>query len=261
MYIYKTQPEILSEEGRNLLLKWVKEYGNIPQQIQLLNAPANSSEMKPDYSDLKLQAQRVYNYSGSVQGRLSESVATGVSLVGTGGNGLVIKDVQYAVNAAKGVSSAAQTTANKIGEFAAKYPTATGMLADGTIALGVHSGYKVSTGQEINPYEAIGAFGGGALTRNRSVPNQVRINIGIATVTSLSKDPSGNDLGSAYFGAISGAISSPVSSYFFNKIPVVGGDISPLATEYFGDLEALKKTYNTLDEKINKVLQEKEGGK
>ncbi|QLB16199.1 hypothetical protein A6B40_00660 [Mannheimia varigena] len=85
LHIYKTQPETLSEGGKDLLLKWVKEYGNIPQQIQLLNAPANSSEMKPDYSDLKLQAQKVYNYSGSVQGRLSESLATGVSVVGTGG--------------------------------------------------------------------------------------------------------------------------------------------------------------------------------
>lgn len=158
---------------------------------------------------------------------------------------------------AKGVSSAAQKAVNKIGEFAVKYPNAAGMVTDGTIALGVHSGYKVSTGQEINPYEAIGAFGSGALTRNQSVRNQIRINLGISTVTSLSKDSSGNDLGNAYFGTIS----SPVSGYFFNKTPVVGEGISPLATEYFGDLEALKKTYNTLDEKINKILQEKEGGK
>lgn len=85
LHIYKTQPESLSQEGRDLLLKWVKEYGNIPQQIQLLNTPANSSVMKPDYSDLKLEAQKVYNYSGSVQGRLSESLNTGVSVVGTGG--------------------------------------------------------------------------------------------------------------------------------------------------------------------------------
>ncbi|HGO5822640.1 TPA: VENN motif pre-toxin domain-containing protein [Mannheimia haemolytica] len=96
LHIYKTQPESLSQEGRDLLLKWVKEYGNIPQQIQLLNTPANSSVMKPDYSDLKLEAQKVYNYSGSVQGRLSESLNTGVSVVGTGGNSLVIKGVQYA---------------------------------------------------------------------------------------------------------------------------------------------------------------------
>ncbi|MDG6449172.1 hemagglutinin repeat-containing protein, partial [Glaesserella parasuis] len=254
---YQTNPNSLSQKDREILFKWVREYGNVPMQLKLLETPISSPQMRPDYSDLKFRAQQVYNYSGSVQGQLSESLATGLSAVGTGGNSVVIKGIQYVEKAAKVTSSTAQTAANTFGAFAAKYPNATGMLADGTVALGVHAGYKVSTGQEINPYEAIGAFGSGALTKNRSIPNQVRINIGIATVTSLSKDPSGNDLGNAYFGAIS----SPVSGYFFNKIPVVGNAMGPVATEYFSDLEALQRTYNTLDEKVNKVSQQKEGSK
>ncbi|QLB15310.1 hypothetical protein A6B39_07490 [Mannheimia granulomatis] len=193
-----------------------------------------------------------YNYVVSPQGR-AEPIFPELYLIGGAGRAI-----------GKTVGSATDTgfvfakeSGAKIGTFAAKYPNTTGMFVDGTVALGIHAGYKVSMGQEINPYEAIGAFGGGALTRNRSIPNQVRINIGIATVTSLSKDPSGNDLGNAYFGAIS----SPVSGYFFNKIPVVGEGMSPIATEYFSDLEALQKTYNTLDKKVNKILQKKEEGK
>lgn len=251
--IYQKNPDSLSEKERETLFKWVKEYGNVPMQLKLLETPAYSPQVKPDYSKLKLRAQRVYNYSGSVEGRLSDSLATGLSMVGTGGSGVVVKGVQYAGNAVKTASSTAQTAANTFGAFATKYPNTAGMLTDGTVALGVHAGYKISTGQEINPYEAMGAFGGGALTRNHSLDNQVRINIGIATVTSLSKDPSGNDLGNAYFGAIS----SPVSGYFFNKIPVVGNAMGPVATEYFSDLEALQRTYNTLDEKLNKVSQQK----
>ncbi|HDL5700008.1 TPA: hypothetical protein PXE99_001834 [Mannheimia haemolytica] len=206
--------------------------------------------MKPDYSDLKLKAQKVYNYSGSVQGRLSESLNTGVSVVGTGGNSLVIKGVQYSSNVAKGVSSAAQKAVNKIGEFAVKYPNAAGMVTDGTIALGVHSGYKVSTGQEINPYEAIGAFGSGALTRNQSVGNQIRINLGISTVTSLSKDPSGNSLGNDYFGAV---ISPVINKPFSMKDSALGNIVGGAMGEYGGDFDNRVKNY----EELKKLLDNK----
>ncbi|QLB16200.1 hypothetical protein A6B40_00665 [Mannheimia varigena] len=161
--------------------------------------------------------------------------------------------MQYASNAAKGVSSAAQKTANKIGEFAAKYPNTTGMVTDGTIALGVHSGYKVSIGgQEINPYEAIGAFGGGVLTRNQSLSNQIRINLGIATVTSLSKDPSGNSLGKDYFGAVASlVVNKPFSSLNSN----VGQVLSGYAGEYVGDLESRSKEIKNSLERINNLME------
>ncbi|HGO5822639.1 TPA: hypothetical protein ACK3JW_000280 [Mannheimia haemolytica] len=153
---------------------------------------------------------------------------------------------------AKGVSSAAQKAVNKIVEFAVKYPNAAGMVTDGTIALGVHSGYKVSTGQEINPYEAIGAFGSGALTRNQSVRNQIRINLGISTVTSLSKDPSGNSLGSDYFGAvISPVVNKPFSSFNSNAGQVLSG----YASEYVGDLEGRSKEIKNTLERINNLME------
>lgn len=110
----------------------------------------------------------------------------------------------------------------------------------GGVSTASHVAYKTSSGQDIDKYEVIGAFAGRALTRNHTIGNQIRINIDITTVSSLSKDPSGNSLNSDYFGAIS----SPISGALFNQVPVVGKKLGPMATEYFSDLESLEKSYN-----------------
>ncbi|WP_167591124.1 hypothetical protein, partial [Histophilus somni] len=105
------------------------------------------------------------------------------------------------------------------------------------------------TGQDINPYDALGAFSGGALTRNRSLDNQIRINIGIATVTSLSKDPSGNDLGNSYWGAIT----SPVINAPFSKSSL-GNALGSYLGEFFGDINSREKDYNKIKTNFEKEI-------
>lgn len=149
---YQTNPDSLSQRDREILFKWVREYGNVPMQLKLLETPISSPQMRPDYSDLKFRAQQVYNYSGSVQGQLSESLATGLSVVGTGGNSVVIKGIQYVEKAAKVTSSTAQTAANTLGAFAAKYPKTTEGVVVGTISTGydLYNGEATPEGTMMN---------------------------------------------------------------------------------------------------------------
>lgn len=129
------------------------------------------------------------------------------------------------------------------------YPNAAEILADGSIALGTHVGYKSATWQEIDPYDALGAFAGGALTRNQSLGNQVRINVGIATVTGLSKDPSGNSLGGDYWGAVT----SPVINAPFSKTPL-GNALGGYLGEYIGDLNNREKDYNKIKNNFDGIM-------
>ncbi|WGE92199.1 hypothetical protein [Actinobacillus genomosp. 1] len=93
----------------------------------------------------------------------------------------------------------------------------------------------------------IGAFAGGALTRNHTIGNQIRINIGITTVSSLSKDPSGNSLNSDYFGGIV----SPVISIPFGNMKY-GSALGSYTGEFFSDIDSRKKDIIELQNKINK---------
>ncbi|TDF35907.1 hypothetical protein [Histophilus somni] len=81
--------------------------------------------------------------------------------------------------------------------------------------------------------------------------NQIRINIGIATVTSLSKDPSGNTLGSDYFSAI---VSPIINKPFSLKDSTFGNILGGAFGEYGGDFDNRVKDY----EKVKKYLNNKE---
>lgn len=145
----------------------------------------------------------------------------------------------------KFTSNGINKASSAIGTFAAKYPNISGAISDGMISSGVHVGYKLSTGQDVNEYEVLGAFAGGSLTRNHTLGNQIRINIGVATVSSLSKDPSGNSLGKDYLGNIA----SPFIGKAFENVKygnILGGYLS----EYSTDIENRKNDINKLKERI-----------
>ncbi|WGE62393.1 VENN motif pre-toxin domain-containing protein [Actinobacillus equuli subsp. haemolyticus] len=68
---WQKEPDSLSQQDREMLFRWVDKYGNVPTQIGLLNTSVDLPQMKPDYSDLKLRARKVYDYSTSFQGRMN----------------------------------------------------------------------------------------------------------------------------------------------------------------------------------------------
>lgn len=105
--------------------------------------------------------------------------------------------------------------------------------------------YKLSTVQDLNGYEVGGAFAGGALTRNHTLGNQIRINVGVATVSSLSKEPSGNGLTNDYFGSV---ISPIIGKKFENTKygSIIGGYLG----EYGGDLDTINNAIDKLNEKF-----------
>lgn len=214
---------------------------------ELFGIIGNNQKYKQD--NMEILNQTYYNYFVAPIGNV-EPIAP--ELYAIGGVGNTINKVVGGI-ADKGFTIA-QKSGGKIGAFAEKYPNIVGSISDGTVALLAHTSYKTSTGQEINPYEALGAFSGGILTRNKSLGNQIRINVGITTVTSLSKDPRGNDLGNAYWGAVT----SPISGYIFNKSPVAGKELGAMASEYFGDLEAFEKTYKYLNNKVDEMIKKEE---
>ncbi|WGE80563.1 VENN motif pre-toxin domain-containing protein [Actinobacillus equuli subsp. haemolyticus] len=69
---WQKEPDSLSQQDREMLFRWVDKYGNVPTQIGFLNTSVDLPQMKPDYSDLKLRARKVYDYSTSFQGRMNE---------------------------------------------------------------------------------------------------------------------------------------------------------------------------------------------
>ncbi|QLB42036.1 hemagglutinin repeat-containing protein [Mannheimia pernigra] len=240
---YQTNPDSLSQRDREVLFKWVREYGNVPMQLKLLETPVSSPQIKPDYSELKSKAKQVYNYSGSVEGRLSDSLATGLSVVGTGGNSVVIKGIQYVEKAAKVTSSTAQTAANTLGAFAAKYPKTTEGILVGTVSTGydLYNGEATPEGTMMNYILGLGLAGRSwdqqlsvnAIYKGVTAVNENKSNKEIATeqIANVASVGSGELIGSLVDmagkdGIFKQIISNIASGYVENRIEKVSGEKS-----------------------------------
>lgn len=185
-----------------------------------------------------------YNYVVAPKG-IAEPVAPELYVIGGAGRAIGKATEKVAETA----TVLTKQASSKVGAFADKYPNTAGALTDGFIAGGIHTGYKISTGQDVDGYELAGAFAGGALTRNHTIGNQIRINIGVATVSSLSKDPSGNSLSNDYWGAVT----SPFASKIFENVKF-GNILGGYSGEYIGDLEKRKKDIleiKNMDKEVN----------
>ncbi|WP_443091555.1 VENN motif pre-toxin domain-containing protein [Basfia succiniciproducens] len=203
----------------------------------------NKSADEQFYTDIYSKYQNRKTYQESFDGRVAQSTAEALGYASTMMSAGTVASVVSKVG--KFTSNGINKASSAIGAFAAKYPNISGAISDGMISSGVHVGYKLSTGQDVNEYEVLGAFAGGALTRNHTLGNQIRINIGVATVSSLSKDPSGNSLGKDYLGNIA----SPFIGKAFENVKygnILGGYLS----EYSTDIENRKNDINKLKERI-----------
>ncbi|QIM68527.1 two-partner secretion domain-containing protein [Basfia succiniciproducens] len=212
----------------------------------------NKSADEQFYTDIYSKYQNRKTYQESFDGRVAQSTAEALGYASTMMSAGTVASVASTVG--KFTSNGINKASSAIGAFAAKYPNISGAISDGMISSGVHVGYKLSTGQDVNEYEVLGAFAGGALTRNHTLGNQIRINIGVATVSSLSKDPSGNSLGNDYFGAIVAPI---INKPFSTKDSTLGNIVGGSLGEYGGDLDNRVKDYK----EVKKILSDGEYSK
>ena len=218
---------------------------SLKYRSELFGIIGNSHKDRQDNAGLLNKTY--YNYFVAPTG-IADPIAPELYLLGSVANGLN----RVVVSGISTGSKMANQANSVINNFATKYPNLSGAVADGLLSGGAHIGYKLSTGQDINGYELGGAITGGALIRNHSLGNQIRINVGIATISSLSKDPSGGDLTNAYFGAVTSPVVGKLATSTglkYNNIYGAG------LGEYIGDLESRSKNLDNIKEILNKEVK------
>ncbi|MDG2959185.1 hypothetical protein [Exercitatus varius] len=228
LYLYQTEPEKLTEAQKAYLdreLKVIAASYDIP--IENLYQWDFSHVIKRDDSTLKnyLNSQNVLNDSYDM--KQAQSLKQGLEVASVTG-------VNYGlVNRALGVLP-------KVGQAIEKYPLLTEM---GATAI-ANIGYQLSQDRPYDPYGLLQAELSTVLTRNRSLGQQVSINIGISTLSAENNE----DYGWNALGAGVGTLGSNYASKFNFGNKYGNQFLKPIFSnytgEYLGDSDRIKLNIN-----------------
>ncbi|PJG84459.1 VENN motif pre-toxin domain-containing protein, partial [Conservatibacter flavescens] len=237
--------EALSATEHEHLATWIREYGPLVEQINRLNQPAFSAELRPDYREMIDNATRILNHASRYESQQAASLKTGLEL-GPGGVGVVKATAEAAakLGALGVVGEKGKALAEGLARSAEKYPFLTDVAATGI----VNTGYQLSQDKPYDPYSLLQAELSTVLTRNRSLSQQVSINIGLSTLSTTNDE----DYGWNALGAVSGTLGAHGASKINYGIRSMNQFANPIisnyAGEYFGDSERIKSTINNLKE-------------
>ena len=113
-----------------------------------------------------------------------------------------------------------------------------------------NTGYQLSQDKPYDPYSLLQSELSTVLTRNKTLGQQIGINIGINTLATTNPD----DYGWNALGAVTGTLAGKVGSYtkgipiIQNLNPIISGGVS----EYYGDSTKLKEWHKQAEEKYAK---------
>jgi len=127
-----------------------------------------------------------------------------------------------------------------------------------TMAAAVNTGYQLSQDKDYNLYDLLQTELSTVLTRNRTLGQQVSINIGISTLSAENDE----DYGWKALGAVSGTLGSSYMGRFTFGGNYTNQFLRPMLSntvgEFLGDSENIKSNINRVDSIINEKGVESE---
>ncbi|MDG2916375.1 VENN motif pre-toxin domain-containing protein [Bisgaard Taxon 10/6] len=228
LYLYQTEPDKLTEAQKAYLdreLKVITASYDIP--VENLYKWDFSQVIKRDDSALKSYLSSGNALNDSYDMKQAQSLKQGLEATSVMG-------VNY------GLAQSVWGILPKVGQGIEKYPLLTEM---GATAI-ANTGYQLSQDRPYDPYGLLQAELSTVLTRNRSLGQQVSINIGISTLSAENDEDYGwnalgaglSTLGVHYTGKVS------IGNRSFDKlaVPIISGTFG----EYLSDIDKLKSLSN-----------------
>ncbi|TNH08345.1 filamentous hemagglutinin N-terminal domain-containing protein, partial [Pasteurellaceae bacterium Phil11] len=187
----QADPAALTESQKNYLYQ---ELNNIAKSYnisidELYNWDFSKPSIGRDDSALKNYLNRNNIYANSFDAKVSQGVADGLAV-------------------APGVTGVSTLlgTMPKVATVAQKYP----LLTDMTATAVANTGYQLSQDRAYDPYSLLQSELSTVLTRNRTLGQQVSVNVMLGAVTAKTEE----ELGSNVFGAVLGTVASHKISNF-----------------------------------------------